>query len=57
MDWSSLLTLAAVGLMFFLMMRPGGGCCGGGHSPPQDNRNEPSREDATLPKQEQPSRK
>ncbi|RUL87034.1 hypothetical protein [Tautonia sociabilis] len=29
MDWSSLISLAAVGLMFFLMMRHGGGCCGG----------------------------
>ena len=36
MDWSTLVTLAAIGLMFFLMMRHGGGCCGGGHSKPQD---------------------
>ncbi len=36
MDWSSLISLAAVGLMFFLMMRHGGGCCGGmgSHRPP-----------------------
>ena len=42
MDWSSLLTLAVIGLMLFLMMRRGGGCCGGGHSQRQGNRKEPS---------------
>ena len=40
MDWSTLITLAAIGLMFFLMMRHGGGCCGGGHSKPQDKLKE-----------------
>ena len=40
MDWSTLITLAAIGLMFFLMMRHGGGCCGGGCSKPQDKDNE-----------------
>ena len=45
MDWSSLLTLAVVGLMFFLMMRNGGGCCGGSHSRPQDNRKEQPEND------------
>lgn len=29
MDWSSLFTMVAIGLMFFMMMRHGGGCCGG----------------------------
>lgn len=28
MEWSSLLTVAVIGLMFYLMMRHGGGCCG-----------------------------
>lgn len=40
MDWSTLITLAAIGLMFFWMMRHGGGCCGGGHSKPQDKDRE-----------------
>ncbi len=51
MDWSSLLTLAAIGLMLFLMMRHGGGCCGGGHSSPQDHRKEPSGKDEARPKE------
>lgn len=45
MDWNSLLSLAAVGLMFFFMLRNGGGCCGGGHSRHQAIRKEPSRND------------
>ena len=49
MDWSSLLTLAVIGLMFFLMMRNGGGCCGGSHSRPQDNRKEPLSNDKARP--------
>ena len=28
MDWNSLFTMVAIGLMFFFMMRHGGGCCG-----------------------------
>lgn len=56
MDWSSLLTLAVIGLMFFLMMRHGGGCCGGGHSRPQADREELSK-DAARPAREQPDRK
>lgn len=57
MDWSSLLTLAVIGLMFFLMMRHGGGCCGGGHSRPQDNRKEPLSKDEARPEREQPGRR
>ena len=49
MHWTSLLTLAGIGLMFFLMMRHGGGCCGGGHSPPRDNRKEPSDKEKARP--------
>lgn len=56
MDWSSVLTLAFIGLMFFFMMRHGGGCCGGGHSRPQDDRKEPSGKDEARPK-EQAARK
>ena len=52
MDWSSLLTLAAIGLMFFLMMRHGGGCCGGSHSHPQDIRKQPSSKDQVRPEPE-----
>lgn len=57
MDWSSLLTLAAIGLMLFLMMRHGGGCCGGGHSQPHDIRKEPLRKVETRPEREQSVRK
>lgn len=57
MDWSSLLTLAVIGLMFFLMMRHGGGCCGGGHSRPQDIRKEPPHKVEAQSEREQPSRK
>ena len=57
MDWSTLLTLAAVGLMFFLMMRHGGGCCDGSRSRPQDIRNELSSNDEARPEREQPSRR
>ena len=54
MDWSSQLTVAAVGLMFFLMMRHGGGCCGGGHSRPQDIRKEPASKGEAPSEREQP---
>lgn len=55
MDWSSLVTLALIGLMFFLMMRHGGGCCGGGHSRKQAIRTEPSGKDETPLERERPS--
>jgi hypothetical protein len=54
MDWSSLLTVVAVGLMFFLMMRHGGGCCGGVHSRPQDIRKEPSSKGEPRAERDQP---
>ncbi|MDX1926175.1 MAG: hypothetical protein SFV81_06645 [Pirellulaceae bacterium] len=43
MDWNTLITLIAIGVMFFLMMRHDGGCCGGGHSRPQDKPKEISK--------------
>lgn len=46
MDWSSLLTLAVIGLMFYLMMRHGGGCCGDGHPPTRGGARPPSEVDA-----------
>ena len=49
MDWSSLLTVAVIGLMFFLMMRHGGGCCGGSDSHFPDNREEMTRTGETQP--------
>ena len=49
MDWSSLLTLVFIGLMFFMMMRHGGGCCGGGHSQPKNHREDPSGKDKAPP--------
>lgn len=55
MDWTSLLPLAAIGLMFFFMMRNGGGCCGGGHSQP--DRKAPTNHDEARPEREQPDRK
>lgn len=47
MDWSTLITLAAIGLMFFLMMRHGGGCCGGGHSKHQENLKEMTKKNVS----------
>jgi len=49
MDWSSLLTVAVIGLMFFLMMRYGGGCCGGTDSHLSDNRKEMTRTGQAQP--------
>jgi hypothetical protein len=49
MDWSSLLTLAVIGLMIFLMMRHGGGCCGGTHSHLRYNRKEAKRTGEAQP--------
>lgn len=57
MDWTSLLPLAAIGLMFFFMMRNGSGCCGGGHSRHQENRKDPANKDEARPAKEQPDRK
>ena len=57
MDWSSLITLATVGLMFFLMMRHGGGCCGGGQSQrPRRESHESSKDVKTEPDQHSLSR-
>ena len=57
MDGSSLLTVAAVGLMFFLMMRHGGGCCGSGHSRSQEIRMNPRPNSESRPQREQPGQR
>jgi hypothetical protein len=57
MDWSTLITLVVIGLMFFLMMRQGGGCCGGGHSRVQNIRQDPSNKVEARPEREQSGRK
>lgn len=56
MEWSSLLTLAVIGLMFYLMMRHGGGCCGGGHSQRRDGRPTRSTKDEAHAERDQPNR-
>lgn len=51
MDWSSLLTIAAIGVMFFLMMRQGGGCCGGmDSSVRRGGKVQPEKKDPSLNK-------
>lgn len=57
MDWTSLLPLAAITVMFFLMMHNGGGCCGGGHSPTRGKRQEPADKDEAPPAREPLNRK
>lgn len=57
MDWSTLITLAVIGLMFFLMMRHGGGCCGGRQERALNHRHEPSNKVEVRPEREQPGRK
>jgi hypothetical protein len=49
MDWSSLLTLVFIGLLFFMMMRHGGGCCGGMGSGTSKDHKDAANKDDEIP--------